>query len=98
MRLVTVYQLLWLASINGLGRQAAAISTYFNTVPRSSLPSQEYNKNGRGFPDLSSCGVDMSIVARGEKTTVGGTSCSAPTVCVAKRIDQRRNLTVCTCN
>lgn len=38
-----------------------------------------YNTTGRGFPDVSALGVNLTIVWQGEATLINGTSAATPT-------------------
>lgn len=69
--------------------QANAVSNYFTTSPPpypyySSQddgfipPSGVYNRNGRGYPDLSAIGDNVLILNKGAPTLIGGTSAAAP--------------------
>jgi len=59
--------------------QTKAVNAYIHGG--TALPPQAYwNATGRAFPDISSLGADMLIVAGGAVQTVGGTSCASPTV------------------
>jgi tripeptidyl-peptidase-1 len=59
--------------------QQAAVEAYLDssvTLPASHF----YNASGRGYPDLSSLGVNVQIVQNGKVVAVDGTSCSSPIV------------------
>jgi len=57
--------------------QNAAVAKYFTT---SGLPpASQYNKTGRGVPDVSAFSENVPVLCGGEWMGVGGTSCAAPT-------------------
>jgi len=59
--------------------QESAVEAYLSSGV--SLPaSHYYNASGRGYPDLSSLGVNVQIVQKGKVVAVDGTSCSSPIV------------------
>ena len=57
--------------------QQSAVSAYLSWL--GDTYSGLYNAEGRGYPDVSSQGVDLAIVLNGEIEPVQGTSCSSPT-------------------
>jgi tripeptidyl-peptidase-1 len=57
--------------------QSAAVNSYFSSGV--SLPPQaKWNRDGRGFPDVSAQGVGYAVVEAGQIIAVSGTSASAP--------------------
>lgn len=83
--------------------QANAVSTYFATAgtqyPFYSSTNNDsfganggiYNKNGRGYPDISAIGDNVVIFNRGSPTLIGGTSASAPVFAsILNRINEER--------
>lgn len=54
------------------------MDTYFNTLSSDTTPTSGYNRNGRGFPDISYIGVNYQTVIQGQLTGLYGTSASAP--------------------
>ena len=83
--------------------QAAAVANYFATTP---LPYKSYssnnnnsfganggiyNRNGRGYPDVSAVGDNIVIFNAGLPTLIGGTSASTPAfAAVLNRINEER--------
>lgn len=64
--------------------QTSAIADYFKNVEPSTLPDPtkvDFNKGGRGTPDVAALGTGFSVVNNGVPIPggVGGTSASAPT-------------------
>ncbi|EPT01818.1 hypothetical protein FOMPIDRAFT_1048413 [Fomitopsis schrenkii] len=57
--------------------QASAVSAYLSWLGDDY--SGLYNTQGRGYPDVSTQGVDFAIVLNGDITYVDGTSCASPT-------------------
>ena len=57
--------------------QESAVSDYLSWL--GDTYSGLYNAQGRGYPDVSTQGVDFAIVLNGEVEPVQGTSCSSPT-------------------
>ncbi|EED77904.1 family S53 protease-like protein [Postia placenta Mad-698-R] len=57
--------------------QATAVSTYLNTLGTTNKGL--FNASGRGYPDVSTQGVNFEIVVDGSAGTVDGTSCASPT-------------------
>lgn len=50
-----------------------------------------YNKDGRGYPDVSSVGDNIVIFNKGAPTLIGGTSASAPIFAsILNRINEER--------
>jgi tripeptidyl-peptidase-1 len=58
--------------------QKDAVEAYFNSGVQ--MPSEDYYKPGRAYPDLSAYGQRVQVVASGQTKDVAGTSCSAPIV------------------
>ena len=58
--------------------QSDAVNNYFNTLPSGTTPTSGYNRNGRGFPDISFVGVNYQTVIQGQLVGLYGTSASAP--------------------
>ena len=59
--------------------QTDAVNAYFNNIPASDQqPSAGFNRNGRGYPDVSMIGVWYQVFIQGELTSLFGTSASAP--------------------
>jgi len=58
--------------------QSDAVNNYFNTLPSGTTPTSGYNRNGRGFPDISFVGVNYQTVIQGDLVGLYGTSASAP--------------------
>mmetsp|Transcript_14785 Transcript_14785/g.57998 ORF Transcript_14785/g.57998 Transcript_14785/m.57998 type:complete len:543 (-) Transcript_14785:60-1688(-) len=56
--------------------QEDAVTDYFNSGVR--MPNDDFDQNGRGYPDVSAIGVSLEVVVRGRSEPVSGTSCSAP--------------------
>ena len=56
--------------------QSSAVSSYLSALGKTN--SGKFNKNGRGFPDVSAQGQNVEIYYQGSSTTVSGTSCSSP--------------------
>jgi len=56
--------------------QDAAVQNYFKNT---NVPDSYFNRNGRGFPDVSTVGANFEIAYSGFFSPVSGTSCSAPT-------------------
>ncbi|EPT01829.1 hypothetical protein FOMPIDRAFT_93538 [Fomitopsis schrenkii] len=57
--------------------QTSAVSAYLSWLGGNY--SGLYNPQGRGYPDVSTQGVDFAIVLNGQIQGVGGTSCASPT-------------------
>ena len=57
--------------------QSSAVSTYLSAL--GSTNSGKYNASGRGYPDVSTQGVNFEIVVDGSVEGVDGTSCASPT-------------------
>ncbi|KAF7307418.1 Family S53 protease-like protein [Mycena indigotica] len=57
--------------------QTAAVDAFLKTVP-DGLPN--FNRAGRGYPDLSLQGWNYLVTFNGQRIPVSGTSASAPTV------------------
>lgn len=83
--------------------QASAVATYFSTAgtqyPYYSSTNNNsfganggiYNKNGRGYPDVSAIGDNVVIFNMGAATLIGGTSAAAPTFAsILNRINEER--------
>ena len=58
--------------------QTDAVNAYFNTLSANQQPTSGYNRNGRGYPDISLIGVWYQVVVQGQMTSLFGTSASAP--------------------
>ena len=56
--------------------QTDAVSYYFGNL--TSAPESGYNRNGRGYPDISLIGVKYQVVVAGALYQLYGTSASAP--------------------
>lgn len=54
------------------------MNNYFSNLPSGSTPTSGYNRNGRGFPDISYIGVNYQTVIQGQLVGLYGTSASAP--------------------
>ena len=83
--------------------QASAVANYFATAgtqyPYYSSTNNDsfganggiYNKNGRGYPDVSAIGDNVVIFNMGAPTLIGGTSASSPVFAsVLNRINEER--------
>ncbi|KAL9614182.1 MAG: hypothetical protein Q9167_001334 [Letrouitia subvulpina] len=83
--------------------QAAAVANYFRTAnppyPYYSSTNNDsfganggiYNRNGRGYPDISAVGDNILIFNKGAPTLIGGTSASAPAfAAIINRINEER--------
>ena len=83
--------------------QSSAVATYFATAgtqyPYYSSTGNNsfganggiYNKNGRGYPDVSAIGDNVVIFNKGAPTLIGGTSAAAPTfAAILNRINEER--------
>ncbi|WPG97613.1 subtilisin-like protein [Acrodontium crateriforme] len=83
--------------------QKAAVETYLTqyTPPYKSYSSSNndsfgagggiYNRNGRGYPDISAIGDNVVIFNAGAPTIIGGTSASAPVfAAILTRINEER--------
>ncbi|KAL9100078.1 MAG: hypothetical protein Q9163_004502 [Psora crenata] len=83
--------------------QTAAVATYFatknppypfySTTDNDSLGANGgiYNRNGRGYPDISAVGDNVLIFNMGAPTLIGGTSASAPVfAAILNRINEER--------
>ena len=83
--------------------QAAAVANYFATsnppYPYYSSTNNDsfganggiYNRNGRGYPDISAVGDNVLIFNQGAPTLIGGTSASAPVfAAILNRINEER--------
>lgn len=61
--------------------QSEVVENYFNTINNNCLPnSNQYNRSGRGYPDISAQSRHFEIIFAGEPLPISGTSCSSPTV------------------
>eukprot|EP00003_Mantamonas_plastica_P003124 TRINITY_DN1252_c0_g1_i1.p1 TRINITY_DN1252_c0_g1~~TRINITY_DN1252_c0_g1_i1.p1 ORF type:complete len:561 (+),score=225.24 TRINITY_DN1252_c0_g1_i1:350-2032(+) len=58
--------------------QDDAVNAYFNSGVKLP-PSDKYNKDGTGEPDVSAQGVLFQVVVGGQVQSVGGTSAACPT-------------------
>ena len=83
--------------------QVDAVNAYFASVDLgfdgyanftgnvSDIPTGYFNRNGRGYPDVSAIGDRFIIVFNGSLWTIGGTSLSAPVwASVITRINEER--------
>lgn len=83
--------------------QARAIATYFasagaqhpfyTSINNNSFGANGgvYNRNGRGFPDVSAIGQNVAVVVAGVPVLIGGTSVSSPVfAAVLNRINEER--------
>ncbi|KAL6720032.1 Tripeptidyl-peptidase sed1 [Lecanora helva] len=83
--------------------QASAVANYFTTAgtqyPFYSSTNNNsfganggiYNKNGRGYPDVSAIGDNVVIFNAGAPTLIGGTSASSPVfAAILNRINEER--------
>ncbi|KAH9926610.1 family S53 protease-like protein [Epithele typhae] len=57
--------------------QSSAVSSYLSAL--GSTNTGRFNTTGRGFPDVSTQGVNFEIVLDARRVLVNGTSCSTPT-------------------
>lgn len=70
--------------------QAAAVANYMATTPNT-YGANVYNRNGRGYPDVSAVGDNIVIFNKGLPTLIGGTSASAPVfAAILTRINDER--------
>ena len=61
--------------------QKSAVSRYFNLVDGTSkAPVPGYNRNGRGYPDISAAGANYIAISGSDLVMVEGTSVSTPVV------------------
>jgi tripeptidyl-peptidase-1 len=58
--------------------QQAAVDGYFNGLSPDERPTSGYNRNGRGYPDISFIGTNYQVVLDGHTRNTYGTSASAP--------------------
>jgi tripeptidyl-peptidase-1 len=58
--------------------QQEAVTAYFDGLSAAQIPTNGYNPNGRGYPDVSLIGVWYQVVVQGNVTSLFGTSASAP--------------------
>jgi hypothetical protein len=58
--------------------QVDAVNAYFDALTASNTPTSGYNRNGRGYPDVSLIGVWYMTVVSGSEIPLFGTSASAP--------------------
>ena len=58
--------------------QVDTVTAYFSNLTTAQTPSSGYNRNGRGYPDVSMIGVWYQIVNQGSLTSLFGTSASSP--------------------
>lgn len=83
--------------------QASAVATYFSAhnppYPYYSTTNNQniganggiYNRNGRGYPDVSAVGDNVVIFNKGAPTLIGGTSASCPVfAAILNRINEER--------
>ena len=57
--------------------QSSAIRSYLSALGKTN--KGKFNTTGRGFPDVSTQGVNFEIVVDGSVEGVDGTSCASPT-------------------
>ena len=60
--------------------QSEAVSSYFAGLPASEQPAAGYEAGNRGYPDISSAGLNYEVVVGGKMYKVSGTSASSPVV------------------
>jgi tripeptidyl-peptidase-1 len=62
--------------------QSAEVAAFFTAANASGSlpPANQYNKSGRGFPDVSAIGVNLPIIVGGKEESGSGTSFSSPIV------------------
>jgi len=58
--------------------QKSAVDGYFAGLTGANTPTSGYNRNGRGYPDISFTGVNYQVVIQTAVYGVYGTSASAP--------------------
>ena len=58
--------------------QKSAVDAYFAGLTSGQTPTSGYNRNGRGYPDISFTGVNYQVVVQTEVLGLYGTSASAP--------------------
>ena len=63
--------------VSALNFQNTAIPNYFLSVSNN-MPSNGYNRNGRGYPDVSMAGKNYVVIIGGKGHVVSGTSAAAP--------------------
>ncbi|RYG69615.1 hypothetical protein EON64_02265 [archaeon] len=56
--------------------QADAVNAYFQSG--APMPSEDFYKPGRAYPDIAAYGQNVQVVSSGKSQGVSGTSCSAP--------------------
>eukprot|EP00003_Mantamonas_plastica_P016728 TRINITY_DN2797_c0_g1_i1.p1 TRINITY_DN2797_c0_g1~~TRINITY_DN2797_c0_g1_i1.p1 ORF type:complete len:577 (-),score=172.75 TRINITY_DN2797_c0_g1_i1:76-1806(-) len=56
--------------------QHDVVSTFLS---RTEAPTSYFNSTGRGFPDISTLGVNFQVIVDGKQINVGGTSAATPT-------------------
>jgi len=56
--------------------QADAVNAYFKSGVQ--MPSEDYYRPGRAYPDIAAFGQNVQVIASGKTKGVSGTSCSAP--------------------
>ena len=62
-----------------------------NNPPESVTKGGLYNRNGRGYPDVSAIGDNVLIFNNGAPTLIGGTSAAAPVfAAILNRINEER--------
>lgn len=71
--------------------QENTLNAYFDSLNDDDEPSSGYNRNGRGYPDISLIGVEYQVVVAGETVSLFGTSCSSPVI--AAWVSLVKNLT-----
>jgi len=62
--------------------QSGEVAAFFTAATAAGTlpPANQYNKSGRGFPDISAIGVNLPIVVGGKVESGSGTSFSSPIV------------------
>ncbi|KAG2138054.1 peptidase S8/S53 domain-containing protein [Suillus bovinus] len=58
--------------------QDAAVSTYLETLAHGTFGGL-YDPTGRAYPDVAAQGLHFSVIYKGKKNLISGTSCSSPT-------------------
>jgi len=58
--------------------QQDAVDAYFAGLTTAQMPTSGYNRNGRGYPDISYTGVNYQVVIQTAVRGLYGTSASAP--------------------
>ena len=60
--------------------QTDAVAGYFSGLPATETPAAGYVATGRGYPDISSAGLNYEVVIGGKTYQVSGTSASSPVI------------------